>query len=201
MESKKRCIIIYTEGETEEEFYDLVLEKIKEEYGADKFNVNKIIKKCLKGICKFDKKLLRKFEHEIFPKYKDYEIVVFLCYDADVFECSAKPPVDCSKLEQKLIELGANKVIHLKAEKCIEDLFLIDLVSICKYLGIDKIDRINGKNGVEKMKKLFSKGNRIYLKGYSCIGFVKALDMNKILENRKQMFKLLVDEIISSDNK
>ena len=77
MSRKKRCIIIYAEGETEIEFYDSILIKAKEKYGISKFNADKIIKKCLRGITKFDKKLLKKFEYEIIPKYKDYEIIVF----------------------------------------------------------------------------------------------------------------------------
>lgn len=166
MEYRKRCVVIYTEGETECEFYDILLEEIKNKFGLKKFNVDKIVKKCLKGITKFDKKLLKKFEYDIKDNYKDYEISVFLCYDTDAFEYSAKPPVKWKKVETELRKLGADHIYHLKAEKCIEDIFLLDLSGICKFLKIGVIKKINGTNGVEKMKNLFSKGNRIYQKDF-----------------------------------
>ncbi len=197
----KRCIIIYSEGETEIEYYDALLIKIKEKYKIDKFNADKIIKTCLKGITKFDKKLLKKFEYEIIPKYKDYEIIVFLCYDTDVFDCSINPPVDWENVSNALNKLGASKVIHIKAKKCIEDIFLIDIKGICQFLKIKQIDRINGKNGVQKMQNLFKKGNRIYQKGYSCEGFIKSLDMEKIFEEVKPMLEPFINEFLPKDIK
>ena len=92
--AKKKCIIIFTEGETEIEFYDYLIEKVKEKNVIKKFNADKIIKKTLKGISKFDKKLINKFRFDILPKYIDYEIIIFLCYDTDVFEDCQKPVVD-----------------------------------------------------------------------------------------------------------
>ena len=196
MAIKKRCIIFYTEGETEQEFYDALLCEIKKRYKIRKFNADKILKKCLRGITKFDKKLLKKFEYEIIPTYKEYEIIVFLCYDTDVFDCSVNPPVDWNNVEKELTKLGANKVIHVKAEKCIEDIFLSDIYGICKFLNISEIKRVSGKNGVEKMQQLFDKGNRIYQKGYACLGFVKSLDIEKIISNNKKMFEQIINEVI-----
>lgn len=180
MAKKKRCVIIFTEGETEIEFYDYLINKVKENNNVEKFNADKIIKKTLKGISKFDKKLINKFQYDILPKYGDYEITVFLCYDTDVFEDCQKPVVDWQKVEKELLNYGVKKVNHIKANKCIEDIFLLDIPGICKYLNIDPIKNINGINGVDKMKKLFLKGNRIYQKGYKCEGFIKHLDIDYI---------------------
>lgn len=196
MGSKRKCVVIYTEGETDYEFYDLVLEKLKEKYNISKFSADKIIKQCLKGITKFDKKLLRKFEYEIVPKYKNYEIIVFLCYDTDVFEDSPNPPVKWSEVEEKLKKLKATKVFHIKAEKCIEDFFLLDLSGICQYLEIDEVKNITGENGVEKLKKLFARGDRIYQKGFSCEGFIKSLDINLILNEIEDIIEPLIDELV-----
>lgn len=157
MAKKKRCVIIFTEGETEIEFYDYLINKVKENNNVEKFNADKIIKKTLKGISKFDKKLINKFQYDILPKYGDYEITVFLCYDTDVFEDCQKPVVDWQKVEKELLNYGVKKVNHIKANKCIEDIFLLDIPGICKYLNIDPIKNINGINGVDKMKKLFLK--------------------------------------------
>lgn len=85
---------------------------------------------------------------------------------------------------------------HIKAEKCIEDIFLLDMQGICRYLNISPIKNITGINGVEKMKKIFLKGNRIYQKGYKCEGFIKHLDIDYILKKKKEMFGPLIDELI-----
>lgn len=199
MSNKKRCIIVYTEGETELEFYDEVLRNIKEKYRLTKFNADKVIKKCLKGIAKFDKKLLKKFEHEIIPKYSNYEIIVFLCYDTDVFECSTNPPVDWNNVEKVLIKLGASQVIHIRAERCIEDLFLLDLPGICNFLRINEVKKITGKNGVDKMQQLFDKGNRVYQKGYTCAGFINCLNMEKIIENSQKMLQPFINEFMPKE--
>ena len=45
MAKKKRCVIIFTEGETEIEFYDYLINKVKENNNVEKFNADKIIKK------------------------------------------------------------------------------------------------------------------------------------------------------------
>lgn len=200
MESKKKCIIIYTEGETEYEFYDLLMEEIKKEKGINKFNVDKIVKQCLKGITKFDKKLLKKFEYDIKTKYSGYELIVFLCYDTDVFDFNAKPPVNWDNVDAKLKKLGAKKVYHIKAEKCIEDIFLTDIIGICKYLNISQVKKINGQNGVEKMRNLFIRGNRIYQKGFSCEGFVKSLNISLILKEKYAMFSPLIKELLNYKN-
>lgn len=199
MAKKKRCVIIFTEGETEIEFYDYLINKVKENNNVEKFNADKIIKKTLKGISKFDKKLINKFQYDILPKYGDYEITVFLCYDTDVFEDCQKPVVDWQKVEKELLNYGVKKVNHIKANKCIEYIFLLDIPGICKYLNIDPIKNINGINGVDKMKKLFLKGNRIYQKGYKCEGFIKHLDIDYILKKKRVMFEPLIDELINND--
>ena len=196
MSSRKKCIIIYTEGPTENEFYSFLLDEIKKLYNIKKFEADKILKQCLKGITKFDKKLLKKFEYDIKNKIKNYDLIVYLCYDTDVFYYNAKPAVNWEKVENGLIELGAKNVYHIRAEKCIEDVFLTDLKGVCKYLNIPEVKRINGNDGVEKMKNLFLKGYRIYQKGFSCEGFISSLDMSIILKERYDMFKPLIKELV-----
>lgn len=199
MAVRKKCIVIYTEGETEYEFYDSLLEGIKLKYGISKFSVDKISKRNLKGITKFDKKIINKFGNDMNTIYKGYEVIVFLCYDTDVFDCSAKPPVDWDNVESELYKLGANKIYHLKADKCIEDIFLLDLPGICKFLKIPFIKKVNGVDGVDKIKYLFSKGNRIYQKGFSCDGFIKNLNIDVILEKKISAFEPLINELIDKE--
>ena len=190
MKKQKKCIVIYTEGETEEEFYNLILDKTKEKYKIRKFNSDLIIKKCIKGICKFENKLLSKFKKEIISEYKEYRIIVYLCYDTDVFVDSVNPPIDRNKIE-----------VNIKADKCIEDVFLYDIEGICKFLKIKTVKSVSGKNGVEKMKKLFERANRVYQKGYSCEGLVKKLNIDLIEEKIEKQLLPLLNEILPDDVK
>lgn len=201
MGCKKKCVVIYTEGETECEFYDKLLEELKKINKVDKFNADKIVKQCLKGITKFDKKLLKKFEYDIKIRYSDYEIIVFLCYDTDVFDFNAKPSVNWDDVDTKLKKLGAKKVYHIKAEKCIEDIFLVDTVGLCKYLNISLVKKVNGSNGVDKMKNLFMRGDKIYQKGFSCEGFVNSLDICLILKEKQAVFEPLIQELLDLKKK
>lgn len=43
MNRKRKCIIIYTEGETENELYNALLEEIKKVNKIDKFSADKIV--------------------------------------------------------------------------------------------------------------------------------------------------------------
>ena len=203
----KKCIVIYTEGETDEEFYDKVLNTIKNKIPCKKFKTEILKKSCITGIAKFQKKLVNKFTKEIANTYsKEYEIIVFLCYDTDVFEFGAHPPVDREKLEKDLLKAGASKVTHLKAKRSIEDFFIYDLDGIVNFLKIKKPQNLKGATGLEKLEKLFSKANRIYQKGHKFSGFIDSLDMNiifpKICKEIKPLcIELGIDENCSSCEK
>ena len=199
MTRSKKCIIIYTEGETELEFYTSLLDEIKCSYKIDRFKVDKIEKYCLKGITKFDKKLLKKFEYDIKNKYLGYDLIVYLCYDTDVFDCNVKPPVNWEQVDLKLKKLGAKKVYHLRAKNSIEDILLVDIDGVCRYLNIASVKKISGQNGVDKMNNLFMKGNRIYQKGFSCEGFIKSLDISLILKEKCDVFDPLIEELLGSN--
>ena len=197
----KKCIVIYTEGETDEEFYDSVLSTIRNKLPDKKFKVDILKKNCITGIAKFQKKLVNKFIKEISNiYYKDYEIIVFLCYDTDVFEFGVHPPVDRKKLENDLKNAGATKVIHIKAQKSIEDFFMYYLDGIVNFLKIKKPKNLRGTTGLEKLEKLFSKANRIYQKGHRCSGFISSLDMNIIFPNICKEIKPLCVELGLNEN-
>ena len=177
----KKCVVIYTEGETDEKFYDKVLNTIKNKIPDKIFKVDALKKSCITGIAKFQKKLVNKFVKEIVRKYsKDHEIIVFLCYDTDVFQFGAHPPVDRAMLEADLRRNGASDVVHIKANRTIEDFFIYDIDGIANFLKIQKPKNLKGSTGLEKLEKLFLKANRIYQKGHKCSGFIESLDMDII---------------------
>lgn len=192
----KKCVVIYTEGETDEEFYDKVLSKIKDKLPEKRFKVDVLKKNCIMGIAKFQNKLVNKFAKEIVKNYgSDYEKIVVLCYDTDVFEFGTYPPVDRKKLEKDLIEKGASKVIHIKAKRTIEDFFMYDVDGVVKFLKIKKPQNIKGSAGLDKLNNLFLKANRIYQKGHKCDGFIDSLDMDIIFPKICKEIKPLCIEL------
>lgn len=189
--NKKTIVCIYTEGATDEVFYNRLLEFIKNKSESKKFIVDAIKKSNIQGIGNFSSKLLRKFKQEINVKeYKEYKKIVILCYDEDVFDfVDQTPPVNWKKLEKDLQIEGADKVIHLKAIKSIEDIFLLDIESILKSIGLSKnnVKNISG-SGYQKLKSLYKKVNKMYYKGDRVENFVYNLDIGKICKNQCNMY-------------
>lgn len=190
-----KCVIFFVEGSTDLEFYKELVKYIRNKSMTGKLQ-HKIIYRNVKGIGGYKKEVNRIFTKEILPKIQGDEITVVLCYDTDVFGYVQKPRINWKEIEGMLINDGANQVIHVKAEKSIEDWFLIDIDGVCDFLKIDKQSSVSGKNGYEKLKQLFRKGNKIYNKGVEVKGFIQALDIGSICEKiSKQinvLFKLLL---------
>lgn len=143
-----KYVFIAVEGETEEELYkNHILPYIKkllnkQEYGV-KFKVHNV-----RGVGGFKNDSIMKFK-EIISKNPDCdEFIVSLCYDTDVFENSFNLPIDWEKVDDKMKKAGADRVIHIKAKKSIEDWLLYALKDICKWLRINVPSNLHGKSGV-----------------------------------------------------
>lgn len=194
MPMNKICIVIYTEGDTDDEFYKYLLEYMRSKIKLCRYNVKKIERICIKGIGNFQKKLVNKFKYDIYlnEKYENYKKIVFLCYDMDVFEYSKNPPINRNKIEKDLKAVGVQKVIHIKAHKSIEDILLCDIEGILSFLKIKASkNELPTGNGFKKMKFLFKKANRTYFKGKNVEGLLKRLDIKKICEANCAIFKPL----------
>ncbi|WAM33554.1 hypothetical protein [Caldicellulosiruptor morganii] len=95
-------------------------------------------------------------------------------------------------------------VIPIKVEKMIEDWFLDDIQGIYKYLnknfkGPFKVPE--GKNGFDKISKLFKNFKRVYTKGEdTCKNLAKHLDVHKIIEKRLESLQKLI-QILGCENK
>lgn len=180
--SKQRLLVIVTEGPTDEEFYRKVLSEIKQNNDGVKFSFDSIKFICAYGICNFARKIPSKFKREFAnDEFLDYEKVVCLCYDLDVFNYAQKPPIDRAKLEDELLNAGANKVIHIRADRTIEDFFLKDIEGIKNYLGLSKKYKLPKKSGLELLKQMFKDSKKTYFKGERVRGFVDALNISLIL--------------------
>ena len=178
--TSKNGLIIFVEGETEIEFYKKILDNLKTKCSNVKFPYDKLIWHNLKGITNFKTKALRVFTSDV-EKYRDIIFDVLLCYDADVPDYSSKPPVNMKSIERSLLGRGARKVVHIKAEKCIEDWFLYDIEGILRYLNLPSTTKLQGADGVHKLCTLFKKANKLYIKGNKVDGLVDVLNTDLIL--------------------
>lgn len=178
------CLVFFVEGETELEFYKYLINYEKSR-SSKKFDTHiKFVD--VKGIGGFASKALRKFSKEIKTKFSnDCKFTIVFCSDTDVLDFSPKPPIDWKKLENDFIEKGANKVINIQAKKTIEDWFLYDTEGVLKFLKLPLKTRVSGKNGVEKLQKLFLKKNKVYYKGIKCKELIENLDIEKIVTEVK----------------
>lgn len=181
--SNKKLVCFYTEGATDEVFYNNLLNHFRTLSSSNKFSIDYVKKYNIKGIGKFESKLIRKFRSEIVPykKKEGCELIVFLCYDKDVFDFNRQPPIDRKRIERNLITEGADKVIHVVANKSIEDIFLTDEENIIKALKLKRksLGTLSG-SGYERLKTLYKEAKRIYYKGENVEDFVEKLDMRKI---------------------
>lgn len=99
-----------------------------------------------------------------------------------MFEFDQHPRIDWKEIESYLLANGVKEVYHIKAEKSIEDWFLKDEKNIVKFLKLPANTKVKGKSGQERIKALFRKANRTYIKGQEDKGFIDSLDMSVILK-------------------
>lgn len=174
-----KCLVLFVEGDTEVEFYKQVVAYARKQHPAGKFNTN-IEYRNVNGVGGFKNIALRKFIKEIKPKYKgDCFFTIVLCSDTDVFEFSSKLPVRWNEIKRELINNGASKVIHVQARRMVEDWFLLDTEGVLRFLRLSKNTKIAGKNGCDKLQRLYQKANKVYYKGMRSNGMIEYLDIEK----------------------
>ena len=130
---------------------------------------------------------------------KKYKIPwqVFLCYDTD------SPDKDISKfyegdwklLRDELKKSKAKEIIDLAASADIEDVMLVDIESICKYLGITAPKELKGRKGKAKMKALYRLCGNTYHEGDKAENMIKNLDFQKIINEGPIDLKKLENNI------
>jgi len=188
-------LVLFVEGQTEVEFYKELIKYIRGCH-ADKKLEHKVIYRSIDGIGGYKKEVNRIFLKEVLPKVERYQITVALCYDTDVFGYVQKPKINWKEVEKILKDDGAHKVLHIKAEKSIEDWFLLDRDGIRRFLKLDSDVDPQGSNGYEKLKYLFKRANKIYTKkGREVNGFVQALDIGLISKGVEKSLDVLYQEL------
>lgn len=174
-----KVIVLFIEGDTEEEFYKRLLFILRNKFGGQ-FSCNVIIKN-IKGIDNYKSKVLRIFEKKIKVDYPDSYFIVLLCYDSDTFELAQKPHINWDDVIRDLNQRGADEVHRIIAKKSIEDWFLYDIHGILKFLRLPRDTKIPDGTGAKRLQLIFRKGNKAYIKGKRSNGFIECLNMERIL--------------------
>lgn len=186
-----KCFVLFVEGDTEVEFYKQVIANARKLHPAGKFDTY-IEYRSVGGVGGFKNIALRKFIKQVKTKYdNDCEFTVVLCSDTDVFEFASKPPIKWNEVKKELEANGAKKVIHVQAKRSIEDWFLYDLEGILKFLRLAKNTKVSGKNGYDKLQRLYKQANKIYYKGIKSNGMIAHLDIDKIADEVKDQLNPL----------
>lgn len=175
-----KCLVLFVEGDTEVEFYKQVVANARKLHPVGRFDTN-IEYRNVKGVGGFKSIALRKFVKEIKPKYEDdCEFTIVLCSDTDVFDFAPKPPIKWNEVKKELMNNGASKIIHVKAKRSIEDWFFYDIEGILGFLRLNKKTKVSGKNGYDKLQRLYKQANKVYYKGIQSNGMIGRLDIEKI---------------------
>lgn len=175
-----KCLVIFVEGDTEIEFYKQVVANARKLHPEKKFDTN-IEYRNVKGVGGFKSIALRKFVKEIKPKYEvDCEFTIIICSDTDVFDFASKPPIRWDEVKRELTDNGASRIIHIQAKRSIEDWFLCDIEGILGFLRLSINTKVSGKNGYDKLQRLYKKANKVYYKGIRSNGMISRLDIEKI---------------------
>ncbi len=114
-------VVIFIEGETDEELYKNFRDMLHSMCEGKKFIVDAFEIINLKGIGSYKNKAVRVFTRDILVKNPDTEFEIFLSYDTDVFEFSPNPPIDWTEVDRSLKLAGAKNVFHVKVKHSIED--------------------------------------------------------------------------------
>jgi hypothetical protein len=191
----KKYVVIFVEGETDEEFFKKLLAYYKET-STKELCACKVVN--VRGIGRYESKAIAKLKREIKPKIeKDGDILNAVCcsYDTDAFEFAEKPPVDWRKIKAEVKKMGIPYFTEIKARLMVEDWFLKDVDGLCSFLKIERPKNLTGNSGLDKIKTLFKRGNKIYQKGRYSNKFLEhtniALIRSEIANELKDLEKLL----------
>ena len=95
------------------------------------------------------------------------------------------------EVKKDLANNGAAKVIHVQAKRSIEDWFLYDIEGILGFLRLGKNTKVSGKNGYDKLQRLYKQANKVYYKGIQSNGMIERLNIEKIANAVKEQLNPL----------
>lgn len=188
--------LIFVEGDTEEEFYQVIFDKYLKGLRKKMWNLG--------GNFDISRKVLDK-TFSFLDLHRNSAVRVYCCIDRESREHN--PPLDIDLLLETFSKYHQTKrrvlsVDGIIATQMIESWFFHDIEGIYKFLSAPKSARGNHKfKPVEKLThidlaRLFKKHGKSYIKGKRCHNFIKNLDIEKIIaacEELQRGIKLILD--------
>lgn len=191
------------EGATEKYFYQELLKYYCSIHPDTSFMKNENaengeVSYCL---CKGERKVLIKFNvvgtisqvvnsgdwfiNKCLQQHKGINWTAFLCYDTDDYSPNISKfyEGDWKELRKKLSKGGRSSIVDIAAKADIEDIMLLDLDGVFRYVGIAPCPLPSGGKGKSRMKKIFRmKGpGSAYHEGERALPLIQALDFKKII--------------------
>lgn len=125
------------------------------------------------------------FEKRCYGKHKGLEWVIFLCYDTDNYtpNISKFYEGDWLELRKAIAKRKSCSIIDLAAQADIEDIMLLDVDGVFRFLDLPAGVIPSGAKGKSKMKKIFrQKGpGSAYHEGARAEKLINALDMDRMI--------------------
>lgn len=193
--NKKKVLIPFVEGETEQKFYDRLICHLSQigkspfSLIAPSYNVT--------GIGGFKRFMPIRLQSEYFDndKYSGFDFYIVFFYDQDVFR-RPNPPVDFRDIEKSIRKDNPNvslRFIHIQANQSVEDIFLSDCLSLERFLHIKFPTSFtpDADTGAKKMEFLYGMIDDFYIKGSLADGLSECFDMNTILSKNCHTFSKL----------
>lgn len=198
-------IALIMEGDTEKYFYEEVLNRIcidndirlSKKFDNDelsyyfiltKNNNNILLKiKNAETITQITNQHLW-FKNFCADKFKNIKWNVFLCYDTDGNNFSTFTELDWKILRENINKLtNVEQIFDCSANRDIEDLFLIDIEGIKKFLNIEAdivVENLKGRKGKVKLKNLYTYYTDLtYHEGEKALPLIQAIDLRKIINH------------------
>ena len=82
----------------------------------------------------------------------------------------------------------------------IEDWFLYDIEGILGFLRLGKNTKVSGKNGYDKLQRLYKQANKVYYKGIQSNGMIERLNIEKIANAVKEQLNPLYKALGAEKN-
>lgn len=118
---------------------------------------------------------------------KKYKIPwdVYLCYDTDnsANDITKFYQDDWKLLRDSIKGAKAKTIVDMAARADIEDVMLVDLAGVCKFLNTTIPEKLVGRKGKAKMKALYRSVGKTYHEGDRVSDMVETLDFDKIMKD------------------
>jgi hypothetical protein len=185
-------VVIFVEGDTDELFFKALIEYYKT---ISRVKLTPCVVCNLKGVTRYVSKLLAKLQNEYLHEAQKngYTLKTVCCsYDTDVFEARVPMSINWSSLRKKINRLGITCLIQVGVKSSIEDWILDDIEGICGFLKLKTPPKtLKGVSGNAKLNFLYNQAKKMYQKGYSAKGLIKALNLGRIRQKRLEVLKPL----------